>query len=124
MQKLPFKPIDYALILIFILIIIASILLLPKSKGESKMLVAGSPKGEYIYSMSQNGLYSIEGVLGISIIQIEDGQAWFVDSPCPNKTCVQSGRISNNGDWAACLPNDVFIRIEESSSAQMDATAF
>ena len=55
---------------------------------------------------------SFFNLFGESSIQVESGKAKFLDSPCENKNCIQSGEISVNGQWAACLPNGIFINIE------------
>ncbi len=47
------------------------------------------------------------------------------EDPGPLQICVQKGRISQAGEWLACLPNEVFIRIEGSTSADgVDGQAF
>ena len=38
-------------------------------------------------------------------------------------TCVASRPVSKNGEWAACLPNDVFIRVE-SGASDLDAVSY
>ena len=71
-----------------------------------------TPKEKFVYSLSKEGIYKFKGLLGESSIQVESGKAKFLDSPCENKNCIQSGEISVNGQWAACLPNGIFINIE------------
>ena len=92
------------------------------SATGKKTVIVGSPKGEYVFPLEKDASYTIPGALGISTITVSGGKAFFADSPCPNKTCVQQGAISKNGEWAACLPNDVFLRIE--AAQEVDALAF
>ncbi len=104
------------------LVLISIFYALRKKSGRDVLLVfAGDEK--YIYPLTRDGVYEIPGKIGVSVIRVEDGKARFLDSPCPNKTCVASHPVSKNGEWAACLPNDVFIRVE-SSSDDLDAVAF
>ncbi len=104
------------------LVLISIFYALRKKSGRDVLLVfAGDEK--YIYPLTRDGVYEIPGKIGVSVICVEDGKARFLDSPCPNKTCVASHPVSKNGEWAACLPNDVFIRVEASSD-DLDAVAF
>lgn len=41
-----------------------------------------------------------------------DGEtARFVDSDCTDKVCVSTGKLSAEGQWAACLPNRTVLKI-------------
>ena len=67
----------------------------------------------------------IQGHQGISVIEIDQGKAVFLDSPCANKTCVASPPISKNGEWSACLPNGIFMRIEsQEEESDIDIMVF
>lgn len=50
-----------------------------------------------------------------NIIVIENGEARFESSDCPNKDCVHSGSISKSSQTAACLPNKTIIKISGES---------
>ncbi len=65
----------------------------------------------------------VPGPLGHSHIQVRDGQARFVDSPCPNKLCVHTGWLSQGGEVAICLPNKVSLQIL-ASDPRFDAINF
>lgn len=56
----------------------------------------------------------IAGLIGDSVIQISNGQARFIDSPCRQKVCVHNGWLDKRGQLAACLPNRVAIRMAAS----------
>ncbi|HPE90175.1 MAG TPA: NusG domain II-containing protein [Spirochaetales bacterium] len=78
----------------------------------SSVLVITSGGDEWIYQLSQDRVIEVPGLIGVSIVGIHDGEAHIDDSPCANRTCVASQPIRRPGEWAACLPNGVFIRIE------------
>ncbi len=115
---------DAVAIVIFVAAIVFSIFMIKKSSGGKKSLVVSCCGDEYVYPMEKDGRYELRGSVGISVIAVENGSAWFEDSPCPNKNCVQSGKISEPGSWAACLPNDVFIRIDSDDASDIDALAY
>ena len=72
--------------------------------------------GFFLYSgrtaIDEARTVSIPGVLGNTLVKIEDGMAFILDSPCPNKTCISAAPLRKSGDWNACLPNKVFLHIE------------
>lgn len=51
-------------------------------------------------------------VLDCGAVIVCDGECVFFDSSdCPDKVCVSSGKLSKDGEWAACLPNRVFLKV-------------
>lgn len=40
-----------------------------------------------------------------------DGNIAFVESDCPDKVCIHAGKLHLDGQMAACLPNEVYIKI-------------
>ncbi|RLD16006.1 MAG: hypothetical protein DRI22_01760, partial [Caldiserica bacterium] len=44
-------------------------------------------------------------------LDIKDGKARFLHSPCKKKICEKRGWISKEGEYAICIPNGVFIWI-------------
>jgi hypothetical protein len=74
--------------------------------------VISDGKDEWLYPLDASRDVEVPGPLGTTVVEIKDGNARVLDSPCPNKTCIAAGEISLNGQWLACLPNRVFVRIE------------
>lgn len=116
-----FRPLDACLLAVYLAALAASVLLLRGARTGTPLLVVGAPGGEYVYPLDKDRTVAAAGALGISLIVIQDGSASFADSPCPNHLCVQSPAISRGGDWTACLPNQVFIRIETDDERPLDA---
>ena len=54
----------------------------------------------------------ILGPLGTTKVRVGKGSARIVSSPCPERICEKMGAISAAGDWVACIPNGVVLRIE------------
>ena len=40
-----------------------------------------------------------------------DGSIGFEQSDCPDQVCVHTGRLSMVGEYAACLPNGIILKI-------------
>ncbi len=41
-----------------------------------------------------------------------DGSISFDKSDCPDQVCVNTGRLKNHGATAACIPNEIIIKIK------------
>ncbi|MCR5699627.1 MAG: NusG domain II-containing protein [Treponemataceae bacterium] len=108
-----FKAADFVIFAIFLIVTsVFCIFIFKNISGNKKQLVISNGSDEWIYPLSKNERLEIPGKLGNSIILIEDNCAYFEDSPCDNKLCIYSHKISKVGEWTACLPNGVIIRID------------
>ena len=120
-----FRPFDF---LFFILTIFALGLCchnLFRIGSENSVLSVQSGDEKWIYPLDENREFSVKGLLGETKVVIENGAAFFVSSPCENKTCLSGGKISSQGMWIACLPNGVFALVEGGEDAsQPDAMSF
>lgn len=55
--------------------------------------------------------FSIPQKSGVVFHQYPDKTICFEESDCPDKICVKTGRIGMAGESAACLPNQIIIKI-------------
>ncbi len=95
--------------LIFSLSVLISFHLLKENRND--YLEINCPEGTFIYPLNENATYEINGKIGKSIIEVKDKTVCFIESPCPNKTCISDGCISNAGEFLACLPNCISVTI-------------
>ncbi|MDE5797585.1 MAG: NusG domain II-containing protein [Treponemataceae bacterium] len=116
-----FRPLDICLLAAYLAAIAASIFLLRGARTGTPLLVVNTPNGEFVYPLDTDRMIPAAGALGTSILVIRDGRASFAESPCPNKDCLRAAAISRTGEWAACLPNRILIRIESAASPAFDA---
>lgn len=101
---------DYFITSILILItILLSTIFFKKKQGDYVQLT--SPSGTYIYPLNKNAEYTLQGILGDTVVKIEDFEVKIISSPCPNKHCITFGAISKTGDFNACLPNGISMTI-------------
>ena len=75
---------------------------------------------QWVYPVNQTAHIEIPGLLGNTAIVIKDGSALIASSPCVNQTCVSSPSIHRRGQWIACLPNAVLVRVESAGGRQAD----
>ncbi|MDH5257947.1 MAG: NusG domain II-containing protein [Gammaproteobacteria bacterium] len=76
---------------------------------EVEIFISGEKN--YRLDLHENKRLAVKGKLGDSIIEIKDGQARFISSPCNTSFCVRNGWQSHGGDFAACLPNAVSLHL-------------
>ncbi|WP_455203365.1 NusG domain II-containing protein [Kaarinaea lacus] len=62
-------------------------------------------------NLAHDQIIDVPGKLGISTIHVHDGKIRFLRSPCDNKQCIHQGWLSQGGELAACLPNQVSVQI-------------
>lgn len=105
--------------IILALIIGSAFFLIFNRKGAKDGLVKiQTETSSYIYSLSDDGIYSVPGPIGQTSIEIRNSKVRIIDSPCPNKTCV----AQNWGTMLICLPNKIFVTIENEQE-EIDAFA-
>lgn len=123
--KVSIKPLDIVVIVLAVTAIaIASISVYDKKNAAPEVVITGQD-GEWIYPLKDDRRVEVKGPIGTTVVGIHDGTVCIEDSPCPNKTCVAAGAISEPGQWVACLPNQVFVRVEGSSDdKQIDAGVY
>jgi hypothetical protein len=49
-----------------------------------------------------------------------DGSICFEESDCPDKICIRAGRLRAVGESAACLPNQIVLKIVAKGSGGAD----
>lgn len=64
-----------------------------------------------ILNLEEDQIVDTTGRAGISKLEIAGGRIRFLESPCPNKICINAGWLQHGGDFAACLPNRVAVEV-------------
>lgn len=73
------------------------------------------------YSLSKDRIMHVKGPLGETEVEIRDGKARILRSPCKLKVCIKSGFIQYADRISVCLPNKVVVRVEGNSQRGLDA---
>ena len=55
--------------------------------------------------------------IGRNLIRVENGAVMVAQADCPDKICVHTGPISQEGEVIACLPHGVIIYIPRGEEA-------
>lgn len=102
-----------------IIVVILAVALLPflymtywgSSQQGDALRVMVDGKETMTVSLREDQHFTVHGPLGDSVIDIHQGKARFVSSPCRGKQCVHTGWLGQGGEFAACLPNRVSIAV-------------
>ena len=74
------------------------------------------------FSLDEDTEYEIEGYDGgRNVLVISDGYAFMKEASCPDRLCMNQGRISRNGQMIVCLPNRVVLKILGGEEDDYDA---
>jgi len=79
-------------------------------RGQGAVYVNGKAASE---TMTVNGV----------TIEVAEGKARVMESPCRDKICVHAGRLERPGDVAVCLPRRVIVEIRGMGGSGVDGVA-
>ena len=128
-EKLQLKKGDYFLLLgVFLVVVILLVVNAGNQQGNKVHVTVGDKTTTY--SLAKNQKINISNcqeedvTIGdcsiINIILIEDGMVSMGYATCPDQVCVKHKSISKNGEMIICLPNQVFVEIENDIDSEID----
>lgn len=126
-MKHSFRPkiLDIAAFILGVMAVVFISATVYSDKGGSLYVHITGETGEWIEPLNVDKEIEVPGPLGATYVHIENNAAAITDSPCKNKLCIAMGAISQMNQWIACLPNNVFVRIEgRTEKDAIDAAAF
>ncbi len=104
------KKRDIILIAGILIAALALLLVLELTKTEgARVVVRVDGKNVAEYSLTENGRYELNG--GTNILVIEEGKAYLCEANCPDKLCVNQGKIHRTGEVITCLPNKLTVTV-------------
>ncbi|MDD6807735.1 MAG: NusG domain II-containing protein [Oscillospiraceae bacterium] len=116
-------------ILFILLLITCAILILPSKFSKVGATAKIYLNGEIIESIDLSTVketYSFELDSTPSVeITVEPNCIYYSKADCPDKLCINCGRLSHPGDTAACLPSETLIVLEgQKDKDQPDALTY
>jgi hypothetical protein len=81
-------------------------------------------QGEWFYSLDKEQDLTFTGPVGETKVRISNHQVQVYESDCPAKLCIIKGYINEPGQWIACLPNQIMIKIEGKQESETDAFSY
>lgn len=114
---------DVALIGLLLTLVVVALIVVPgmiANQGAEIEIRAGDRVAGR-YSLDTDRRIEVEGPLGRTVVEIKDGQARIVASPCPHKFCTRMGAVTREGGLVACVPNRVVIGMAKQPPNGLDA---
>jgi hypothetical protein len=106
-----FKAGDYLIIAVVIGLIIFLFSRSYSLDGAAKMVEITGSDFSGTYDPQQSLEVEVMGPLGVTVVNIEDGEAWVSESPCRDKICIKMGKVARPGEHAVCIPNRVIVQM-------------
>lgn len=94
--------------------------------GIAGQVLVQAEAGDFLFALQNDGVHSISGPIGETLIEVVAGRARVLASPCRDQICVLAGWLEQTGQWSACLPNRIFVRVEAATEQEdgVDAQVF
>lgn len=97
--------------------------------GEQPEMVVISVDGREYASYNLAEISEVKNVeinteFGYNTIEITSDGARVTDASCPDKTDIQSGKITKPGQMLVCVPNRVTVRIIGKGAAKVDKVTY
>jgi hypothetical protein len=122
------RPLDIFAFIFAVAVIVGFSLYAVEQGGADNSVVVETDEGTFLYPLDEERTLEFDGPLQEhTVVEIEDGRARFVSSPCRDKICIAAGWLENDQQWAACLPNRVFVQVRKSEQEEeegLDAGTF
>ena len=64
----------------------------------------------------------IPGLLGSNVLTISEGTAYMSEAVCPDKICMNFGKIRYNTEMIVCRPGGIVVIIENGENSELDVT--
>jgi hypothetical protein len=108
---------DYVIIVCAVLLVVGLFFWNWKPQTEAQyLLIQAVGHDDRLVELSRDQVIQVNGALGTSELQIKQGHARFVQSPCPNKYCILNGWLEHTYEVSTCLPNGVSIAMVAADS--------
>ena len=87
--------------------------------GEAVVLVEGKEYGRY--PLAKDAVIEISGLCGVNVLTILNGEAYMSEAVCPDKVCMDFGKIHYNTEMIVCRPGGIVVVIENGDTSELDA---
>ena len=92
-----------------------------RSAGDAAFLEIKTMGESYaVVKMDEPKTVTVPGMLGDSVIEIDENGARFIETAGPDRDCIDQGYITDAGEMAVCVPNRVLIRVIGKSGVDTD----
>jgi len=109
---------------LFLLLWLYNVYWIGSNKSSDYALIYVMNQAPIQVDLQHSQQITIKGRLGESLIEVKDGRIRFITSPCHSQFCIHAGWLTNNGDFVACLPNQVSIELHNLKTTKFDSVVY
>jgi len=109
---------DRKLLAVVMLLVASSFLILLGQKTGGRVVVSVNDTIVFVAPLNKDRHVELEGPLGVTVLEIQDGAARILSSPCTKKICIHMGEARDSGDLLACVPNHLVVNIERDKGGE------
>lgn len=120
------KKKDFLIVAIVLLLAGALALVFHFTGGETPGAVQVKVDGKVIgtYSLAESRAIPLDTKYGHNeLIITNDGEAYMKEADCPDRYCVEQGRISKTGETIVCLPHKLVVEAVAGEASDVDSLA-
>ena len=111
-------PFDRKLLIVVAVLVALSFSLLFRQSDGARVVVSADDRIVFVAPLDKDQRVELDGPLGVTVLQIENGGVRVINSPCSQKICIGMGEARNTGDLLACVPNQLVISIEGNNDGE------
>lgn len=113
-KKIKIKKSDILLLGGIIIVAVVALIIIQffVKKDGSIAIVKVDGEIQYQLDLSKNTEITITGHGGSNTIAVTDGYVYMKDADCPDKICVNTGKINKSGETIVCLPHRITVEVE------------
>lgn len=110
------KKADIILIVLGLVIsgVVISFLLLQNNANTAVVSIDG--KQVDVIDLNINNTYIYNTSDGYNKLIVDNGSIFMLEADCPNKDCINMGKISKNNQTIVCLPHKFSVRVTKGDS--------
>lgn len=103
------------LALVLLAVLAAALLVqrfLLRDRGAKAIVQVGGQEDLVLELSRDRELWVGDEEIGRNLVRVKDGAVMVAKADCPDKVCVHTGAISQEGQVIACLPHGVIVYIQ------------
>jgi hypothetical protein len=112
MTGMRLKPFDFAALALAAAVVGAVAVAYDTDDLSNLVVAVEGARNAWLFPVDTEETVVVPGPLGDTVVNIENGSAYVVSSPCANQLCVAQGKIHRPGNLVSCLPNRVVVTIQ------------
>ncbi len=105
------RPLDRAIIGLLLMFAVAGLWWSMTGTAGRELVVEQGGELVYVAPLNEETRFAVPGELGPTGIEVAAGSARVATASCPQRLCMAMGRIDEQGELVACVPNKLVLYV-------------